>query len=242
MPDDKDLISAFMKQFEEENHETVSDTDTSEKAEPVQEATAVSEPVCSQSQEIQTSTNQQFLQPSQPINNNTQFTATATILNAFDGKVDCIGKRVLIPNPPNPPIQALIGRDMNYNVFLCTLNSHTMQYTPIGLILFENSEYVFYQDGCKVGTLSYGSLQDPVWYLTFIGMSAPQQRQHTQYYAQNNQQFTYTFDNVPSEQASSIIHDITKNNPPCNIKLHFAPSSQNQDDYIPTDVIDIPSE
>lgn len=237
MTDDQKRTLNFMKNFKEESPET-----TVENAEPVPEITVAAEPVCLQSQEIQAPTNQQSLQPSQPINNNTQFTATATILNAFDGKADCIGKRVLIPNPPNPPIQALIGHDMNYNVFLCTLNSHTMQYTPIGLILFENSEYVFYQNGCKVGTLSYGSLQDTVWHLTFTGMSASQQRQHAQYYAQNNQHFTYEFANVPPEQASSIIHDITKNNPPCNIKLHFAPSSQNQDDYIPTDVIDIPSE
>ena len=226
MPDYKDSISEFMKQFEEENPETVS-----ENTEPVQETTIPEITDFPQNQDTQVPTVQ-----SDYATNNPQFNPAEFILNAFDGKSSCIGKTVIISNPPNLPVYARIGHDVNCVPYLFI----PTQYQPIGKIEYDGHEYSVYQGIYKVGTLSYNSLSDSTWYFVPLGINVPQQIQNNQYSTQNNQNFKYTFNNVPPENAEQIISNIMECKPQNPVEINFAPSATESDKS--KDIIDAPYE
>ncbi len=232
-PDDKELISDFMKQFEEENSKSASDTDDSdENAEPIQE-TAVPEttdsPQNQQNQNTQVPTVQQTNQPS----NQPPFSLAQSVINYANGTAGCIGKYVQIPNLLD---YAYICGDANYNPYLCILNKQANQYEPFATVKFENSEYAVYCRWQKAGTLSYHSFSDPVWQLIPFGMNAPQQSPKSQYSVQNNQQTKRVFNNVPPEQAGNIIRTIMESDYESPIEVNFAsPTLKSGSPFIPLD-------
>lgn len=239
MPDDKDLISDFMKQFDEENPETVCDTDDSaENAEPVQESAVSETTVSSQNPNAQLLTVQQTNQPAkQPT-----FSLAQSVINYANGTARCIGKYVQIPNRLD---YAYICSDINCNPYLCIPNQQTNQYDYIGNIVFEPSgEYAVYQGYQKLGTLCYHSFEDPIWRFVPFTVNAPQQSQSNQYPVPNAQQPKYTFNNVPPEQTDSITHNVMAYHPQATVEVNFAsPTMKSGSPFIPVDelkgIIDI---
>lgn len=219
-----------MKDFENENLKTANSPDNPvENAEPVQETTVLPEPACPQNQEIQA-----VPQINQPANNNQQFSLAASVINAVTSAT-CVGKYIKIANYSS---YAQVIYDENYNTYLGILNQQTNQYYIIGTIVLENSEYAVYQNGYKVGTLSYNSFEDPVWQFVPIGMNVPNQGHNAQYPAQNNQQIKYTFNNVPPEHAGNIVNSImgitSQNN--VEVNVNFASSAlKSGSPFIPVD-------
>lgn len=238
MPDDKDLISDFMKQFEDDSPEAAPDNlnSSSEKIEPVQEVTAISESDCPQNQEAPT-----IQQSSKAENNYPQTNLAISVMNAVTSAT-CIGKYVQILNRPT---YAQVICDANCNPYLCIPNQQTNQYDYIGNIVFEPSgEYAVYQGYQKVGTLRYHSFEDHVWRFVPFTVNAPQQSQSNQYPVPNAQQPKYTFNNVPPEQADSITHNVMAYHPQATVEVNFAsPTLKSGSPFIPVDelkgIIDI---
>jgi len=238
MPDDKDLISDFMKQFEDDSPETAPDNlnSSSEKIEPVQEVTAISESDCPQNQEAPT-----IQQSSKAENNYPQTNLAISVMNAVTSAT-CIGKYVQILNRPT---YAQVICDANCNPYLCIPNQQTNQYDYIGNIVFEPSgEYAVYQGYQKVGTLCYRSFEDPIWQLVPLGATMQQSNQSYQHSVSNAGQIKYTFNNVPPEQAGSITHNVIAYQPQASVEVNFAsPAVKSGSPFIPVDelkgIIDI---
>ena len=228
MPEYDKMISDFMKQFEDETveEETVSYPASEEIKEPVQAPDTIPERTnLQQNQGMQSSTVQSNYPPNYP-----QFNEAEFILNVYGDKSKCIGKAIIIPNPPNPPIRAYINHDVNYAPYLCIPN----QYTPIGKIEYDGCEYAVYQGHQKVGTLSYNSLNDTVWQFVPLGSVMHQQTQSNRYLTPNTQQSKYIFNNVPPEQADSIIRSIMEIQPQTPVEINFAPSSMKSESPLST--------
>ncbi len=238
MPDDKNLISDFMKQFEDDEQQAVSAASNtlSENIEPVQDATAVSESDCPQDQEVST-----IQQSSKAENNYPQTNLAISAMNAVTSAT-CIGKYVQIPNYRT---YAQVICDANCNPYLCIPNQQTNQYEPYGMIVFEPSgEYAVYQSCQKVATLCYHSFEDPIWQFVPLGAAMQQPKQSYQYPIPNAGQIKYTFNNVPPEQADSIIRNVMENQPQNPVEVNFAsPAMKSGSPFISVDelkgIIDI---
>ena len=111
-------------------------------------------------------------------------------------------------------------------------------YQIIGKIEYGGHEYSVHQGIYKVGTLSYNSLSDSTWYFVPLGINVPQQIQNNQYSTQNNQNFKYTFNNVPPENAEQIIRNIMECKPQNPVEINFALSATESDKS--KDIIDTP--
>ncbi len=217
MPDYDKTISDFMKQFEDETiEEPVSSPAQTEINEPVQKTDTIPETTdLQQNQDIQSPA----VQSNYPANN-PQFCKAVFTLNALNGNSNCIRKYVQIPDYP---IYAQIIPDVNCNLYLCIPNQQTGQYDYIGYIAHEPpDEYVVYQNYQKVGTLYYHPFEESVWKFVPSGTVMPCQNQNNQYPTPNAQQPKYIFNNVPPEQANSVIRTITENQPQNPIEVNFS--------------------